>query len=129
MSNQKTRFTYLFIFLQEYSMINIGRENRICTQCRQITDGEYHILFDCTMHANERNISFEKIKTKTDINLFDASKQVENIKLLFKSDSRWVNILKLLSHTGKKPKHFLLRMGPRNKKLKILQEKFKSLNL
>ena len=61
---------------------NIARENRICTQCRQNTvEDEYHFLFDCTMHANERNISFEKIKTKTNINLFDASKQVENLKL------------------------------------------------
>ena len=67
---------------------NIARENRICTQCRQNTvEDEYHFLFDCTMHANERNISFEKIKTKTNINLFDASKQVENLKLLFKCGS------------------------------------------
>ena len=66
----------------------IARENRICTQCRQNTvEDEYHFLFDCTMHANERNISFEKIKTKTNINLFDASKQVENLKLLFKCGS------------------------------------------
>ena len=61
---------------------NIARKNRICTHCRQNTvEDEYHFLFDCTMHANERNISFEKIKTKTNINLFDASKQVENLKL------------------------------------------------
>ena len=66
----------------------IARENRICTQCRQNTvEDEYHFLFDCTMHAEERNISFEKIKTKTNINLFDASKQVGYLKLLFKSDS------------------------------------------
>ena len=67
---------------------NIIRENRICTQCGQNkVEDEYHFLFDCSKHTIERNISFEKIKTKTNINLFDNSKQVENLKLLFQSDS------------------------------------------
>ena len=67
---------------------NIARDNRICTQCGQNTvEDEYHFLFASTIHEKERNISFEKIKTKTNINLFDASKHVENLKLLFKSDS------------------------------------------
>ena len=45
---------------------NRARENRIYTQCRQNTvEDEYHFLFDCTMHAKERNISFEnKNKSK-----------------------------------------------------------------
>ena len=67
---------------------NIVRENRICTQCSQTKiEDEYHFLFDCYKHTVERNIAFEKIKTKTDINLFDASKQIENLKLLFASNS------------------------------------------
>ena len=67
---------------------NIARENGICTQCRQNTvEDEYHLVFDCTTQAKKRNIYFEKIKTKTNINLFGASKQVENLKLLFKCGS------------------------------------------
>ena len=67
---------------------NIVRENRLCTQCSENNvEDEYHFLFDCYKHTVERNIAFEKIKTKTDINLFDASKQSQNLKLLLKSHS------------------------------------------
>ena len=67
---------------------NIVRENRICTQCSQNkVEDEYHFLFDCYKHTVERNIAFEKIKNKTDINLFDTTQQTENLKMLFKSDS------------------------------------------
>ena len=67
---------------------NIPRENRICTQCRQNKiEDEYHFLFECPKHTNIRNASFEIIKTNTNINLSDPSKQMENLKLLFNSDS------------------------------------------
>ena len=67
---------------------NIVRENRICTQCSQNkVEDEYHFIFDCYKHTVERNIAFEKIKNKTGINLFDTTQQIENLKILFKSDS------------------------------------------
>ena len=67
---------------------NIVREHRICIQCRQNTvEDEYHFLFDCSRHISERNIYFEKIKNKTNIDLFDASQRTENLQLLFKSNS------------------------------------------
>ena len=73
-----------------------------------VLEDEHGVLFDCTMHAKERNIYFEKIKTKTNINFFDALKHVENLKLLFKSDSPCssnTNLLKIPFLTGKKPKY------------------------
>ena len=67
---------------------NVAREHRICIQCRQNTvEDEYHFLFDCSRHISERNISFEKIKNKTNIDLFDTPQRTENLQLLFKSNS------------------------------------------
>ena len=63
---------------------NVAREHRICIHCGQNTvEDEYHFLFDCPRHISERNISFEKIKNKTNIDLFDSPQRTENLKLLF----------------------------------------------
>ena len=67
---------------------NTERENRLCKQCtqHQIED-EIHFLFECTKYTTERQTTFETIKTKTNIDLSINQNKIENLKLLFDSDS------------------------------------------
>ena len=67
---------------------NIERENRQCKQCTQHKiEDEIHFLFQCTKYMAERQKTFEIIKTKTNIDLSINETKIENLKLLFDTDS------------------------------------------
>ena len=62
-------------------------ENRLCKQCTQNeVEDEQHFLFRCQKYSEERLLTFQLIKSQSNIDLFDKEHEIENIKLLFISD-------------------------------------------
>jgi hypothetical protein len=57
------------------------RRERICTSCKREVDDEQHLLFTCEYHDHEREVMWQEIRNKTNINIPELS----NIKKL-----RWL---------------------------------------
>ena len=67
---------------------NIERENRLCKQCtQQKIEDEIHLLFECTKYTDERKTTFETIKEISNIDLFIKENEIENLQILFNSNS------------------------------------------
>ena len=66
----------------------IERQNRICKQCTQHKiEDEIHLLFECTKYTGERKTTFETIKKITNIDLSIKENEIENLQILFNSNS------------------------------------------
>ena len=66
----------------------LKREERLCKHCnRNLIEDEAHLIFDCSNYSTERSMTFQFIKTRTNIDLQNNTHRTNNLKNLFNSDA------------------------------------------
>ena len=66
----------------------LKREERLCKHCnRNLIEDEQHLIFDCSNYSTERSMTFQFIKTQTNIDLQNNTHRTNNLKNLFNSDA------------------------------------------
>ena len=69
--HSKNHYIYLFLAIETgrytnvSSLKNSDRDKRLCFHCKENTESEYHLIFECKLYINARDLLIENLSSFT----------------------------------------------------------------